>query len=487
MSTSAENEAGAGTRRQGRLAETAARWLVFGLLGLFALLSSHAHPAWDDFHMSVACRHLGLAAFCTHMYEGWSGDYAENVVLCLVYGRMDIITQYWIVGLAGLSLLLASTYVLFVLAVPHMHPSLRWQSTALLVAIEILCCPAPNSNLYWLITVIAYTLSIGLLQVFVGLLVRFGATESVSQRRWCGVGMAILVVCLSGYNPVTIALVDYIVGLCALISVARRRRSAGFWIPVLILCAACSAAAVLAPGVKCRMYGIPEHGHLVHSLVHTSVQFLTQTLAWTFNPILLAGSVLLWPLVRGLRETCGQIGRDDTARRLMAWFPAAWVLSIWVALFPAYWALGTSPPARTLNLIYAVYLLGWLGSLAVVAFLMPSDACSLSSRTREMARIAATCLLVIGVLASPVLHGAVKDVVRRGYRYDREAFSRYEMIRQAKLQGAMDLTVPALDVFPITYVCDIGVDPTTKQNKFWAGYFGLRSIRADRAAYSVPD
>jgi Family of unknown function (DUF6056) len=88
----------------------------------------------------------------------------------------------------------------------------------------------------------------------------------------------------------------------------------------------------------------------------------------------------------------------------------------------------------------------------------------------------AGALLVIGLLGSPNIFEAYKDVYR-GYRYDKELRERFDMLRTYQGDATKEVTVPSISRPPRTlFATDFVTDPRNIRNACASEYFGVKSI-----------
>ena len=120
-----------------------------------------------------------------------------------------------------------------------------------------------------------------------------------------------------------------------------------------------------------------------------------------------------------------------------------------------------------------MFLLGWYPSFVILAHYWFGDG-AYSTNDRRVA--IAGALLAIGLLGSPNIFEAYKDVYR-GYRYDKEMRDRFAVLRASQGDGARDVTVASISRPPRTlFATDFVTDPRNFRNTCASEYFGVKSI-----------
>jgi predicted small secreted protein len=156
-------------------------------------------------------------------------------------------------------------------------------------------------------------------------------------------------------------------------------------------------------------------------------------------------------------------------------FALVWLSLVIASMCAVIWNIGKLPPGRTMNLIYGVFLIGWL----TLAFLISRPNPRFQFHPTHHTLVLSTALLLLSALAitsNNTMAGIADIVQRRASSWDREMDERVRALRSAD-QNA-DLLVPQLTAKPETVAWfDITSNPNFWSNRCLAQYFGVKSVR----------
>lgn len=159
--------------------------------------------------------------------------------------------------------------------------------------------------------------------------------------------------------------------------------------------------------------------------------------------------------------------------------------------FPAWWAMGGWPPARTLDAIYFLFLVGWYLSIGALTIrLLQRDKMALllqADRTPgAVILLLLSVLFSFAVLQSNAFKGLKTDLFDLAEPYHEYMTQRYTLIEAAQQNGLRNLVVPDYTgEYPRSlYFNDIMPDPEHWRNVCYADYFELESIRREKIGES---
>jgi hypothetical protein len=250
------------------------------------------------------------------------------------------------------------------------------------------------------------------------------------------------------------------------------------WLTVWMASAIGFLVVIAAPGNYTRMatqlpvisyrdkYSTVAKGSL--EVIHSYI------LPWSldFKHWLLA--VLLWfdPRVASLRN------------RLPGWssfgaissFLLVWVSIVIIAIAVTIWNVGGQPAGRTMNLIYGMFLTGWIA----LTFLVTRPL-TFSIHPSIRAASLSTALLLLSTLAvtSNNTFRSIGDAVQGGARsWETELNRRFVLLRSAGRDA--EILLPTVAVRPENLPWDgITEDPNFWANRCLSRYFGVASVRTD--------
>ena len=155
--------------------------------------------------------------------------------------------------------------------------------------------------------------------------------------------------------------------------------------------------------------------------------------------------------------------------------------------FPAWWAMGGWPPARTIDAIYFLFLVGWYLSIGAytVRCLCQGKWQSIIQPYKPATVI--VLLLLTGLVTAAVLKSrayqlARSDLFHLAQPYHNYLNARYKQIEHAKAKARRYLDVPDYQQeYPRTiFFNDIMQNPNHWRNVCYADYFGLEKIKREK-------
>ena len=458
-------------------------WLgvAFCLLPL-VVLAFRSHPALDDFSFAGAAQQMDWWAFQAWEYQHWQGTYTTNAVLTglnpLAYGLLQ---YYWLSALFVLAVLALGTWQLCtaLLSPPHRTPA-----TALLLLLVLVQLPSPAQGLYWLTGAWAYMLSGAGALSWGALVVR--AAQTRAPRHFTAVG--ILTMVLMGTNFVTAAWLAGILLIVLLCSEAGRRMP---WLVLSALALVCLGVALAAPGNACRLASMPPPQlalgpRLVLAVAKASVAASYALLNWLGNGLLLTATLLLAPAMGRLAaQPTAALQRLTRSPLLLSTVALGLVVA---AFLPTYVTVQLPPPPRLRNIIYLVFVVGWLLSIyAWVAWWVRQGRAL--PPLPAYGRLALLAWLPLALATDHNTHlthdgiGRQTNTVVQAYRdwlsgdaarYDAAQRARYTTLRATT---APSVGLPPLPVQPATlFYYDISANPTLWGNQAYAQFFGKKAV-----------
>jgi thiosulfate reductase cytochrome b subunit len=441
------------------------------VVAIYLWLGRYALPQADDFDFGVFYQRFGFWGSQAKWYYGWNGKYTFNAVTTAFVACIDISRHYWIVPFAIITTVFAAIY--WVLRAMDARGSrLAVGRTAmLLTAIVMLGSPSKNDAYYFLVGATVYPIANACLAVLCVPLVRlFTDRQPRLWRHFALVGF--LAAFIIGCNETSMLIVDATIGGAFLAALVWRRSALLQLGLLLALCGALSWVVAHAPGNDVRASFMPHTPDFDLAQKAATDQTRKLLAAWTKEPLLFAGSALLWShAARFFRRV----------KRPLFWLavvPPLTVATVWLSIFPSWYAKGMAALPRTLNVSYAVFLAGWFLGTGALARVIRDHAAAVPTLGRA-ARFAASWAVVAALLLHPALESALKDVRHDCVPYYEELGERFHQLRAAAQGGERDVMVHPLQHQPANlFVMDLGEVCTQNwPNTTYAEFFGLKSVR----------
>ena len=439
--------------------------------GALIALALFTYPAADDFCFQERAVRLGFLGAQADWYATWSGRYTATA---LVSGVMLAGQSWYSPALALVVLAWLISLWLLLSACAGNAFSRRDVALASLTLFVMYGAFAPGLNgaFYWASAAFTYQISSILLLLMLAM--NIGVMRRGLPDRMTGALIAVVIanlilgIVLGGTNETILPLALLLLAVGAVVARRVSPRVAPAWLAGFAGVAIAVAIVVVAPGNEVRWQYFPEGRHLLHALPSTAIRTLGFIVRESANPALwLATALAAAPLWNFLPGTL----RDWMTRR-RGWLVllALWLAMVAACFFPAEYAVGAGPPGRARNIAYAVFLLGWIPVVTVVAERFLRDRHPFVSPPR----VKPLLLLALGLTlaASTQMRDIYKDL-GNAPEYRRELARREVAIRQAAARGLGNLEVPQLAV-ETRHIYDSSI---AQDNHCQAMVFGLESIQ----------
>jgi hypothetical protein len=254
------------------------------------------------------------------------------------------------------------------------------------------------------------------------------------------------------------------------------------WLAILMVTLVCFAIVYFSPGNAIRAADFPQRHDLSRS-INGSLSIGLQILwLWVSNPVLIVSSMLAPFAITRLYQLSAR--SFFVSKVMLVVLVLATFLMPVLLQFPAWWSMGGWPPARTVDSIYFLFLVGWYLSIgaATVHYLGKGKWSLLTQPYRTGAVIA--LLLLTGLFTAAALEShayqlARTDLFHLARPYHDYLNERYKAIEQAKANGQRYLAVVDYQQeYPRSiFFNDIMYNPNHWRNVCYADYFGLEKIK----------
>jgi hypothetical protein len=271
-----------------------------------------------------------------------------------------------------------------------------------------------------------------------------------------------------------------------------------FLVFLVVVALASSWLLFRAPGNAVRMGGNAHSGELMKSM-GSSFGWLAKSVGgWLIKTPILPLSLLYWPMAR-------RITRPGAPNASLFALPAPLLTVVYVGLlaatiFPSYYGIGLPPFARTMNVLFVFFTLGWFFVLTVWAGRNRSTSTETASKVLVFSTtqvtpattplLVVTALWLVGSIAfSTSLKQLYTDLLGgRAAVYNKEMNERHRLLQ---LPGDTLRLAPISVYPPSLFVEDIKLDRTHWWNRCQSGYYNHKVIILDStvttaATSSVP-
>lgn len=448
---------------------------------LFVALASQTFPLQDDFCRAAAVPATefppqefpkGLAASVGWTYQHWSGRWAsiglETILLPSVPARYPWLLVFLAVAQAGLlyaalrQLGLRSAAALFYTAV---FALVLWSGL-----------PAVQEGVFWITGLIEYQLSLVLALLLFALLLSPDTQNSAARTTRAAIAI-LLAFLLPAFHELLGGVLVLVLFAASVVVIQRRDARHGMWIAVCVVAVISFLIVFVAPGNAVRASAFPNHARPLLTLrlsLETARDYL---LPWFLDlkHWVLAVIICLDPMIAVIRKRLSAI-----SFKTLAALSLALLALILVAIVAASWNVGSTLAGRTMDLIYGIFLAGWIA----IAFLLGGslEGWSLNPTHRRALRSVALVLLAVAAVGSSNNVSVLTDLgsgrVSIWHAHLRE---RFQTLRSS--DRASDVQLQPLPVFPNSlFAHDITPDPAKWSNRCLSTYFDVHSVRTETRA-----
>ena len=458
------------------------------VLLIFILLGHYAHPSADDFCMATGVGQDGLILHLWHHYLEWSGRYAGNAFYAVYLMAFGISDGYQLMPvLLILSLVLATAYFLASLFRISIRTPTIMLVSLYFVTVYLLGMRDTASSLYWTAGALTYQTANILLLCMLGLIIRL-IDHHRETKKTTGIFITLLAVIVlsTGTHETNMLVVTTILGSLFVFNLRSVWSIKRLWLFMFLTAILGASIVYYSPGNSIRGSTFPLQ-HIVSQALGGSLNMGFRTLGiWLGSPLLIISTLLTPFAVSSLYRSS-----ERTMNVSKSLILALIVITLgvpFVLQFPAWWAMGGWPPARTVDAIYFVFLLCWFSTISAITIRYIGRS-NRSSRSNPDSPYLTTALSIGAIIFIAAVGSnskflrATNDLLHRAKPFHEYMLMRHMLIDEAVAKEQLFLAVPEYGgKYPRSiYFNDIRQDPRDWRNVCYADYFGLQGISRSKA------
>lgn len=454
------------------------------------LLAIRARPIHGDFCRASYCFVLkqgaqvtqyngtGIIPYTAHIYSHWSGRWAGVGLETMLLSTTPLPSAYpWLV----LILVVAQCLLLY-FAVWELIVNVRWALyfSVVIALVYWAGMPSPQQGIFWIPGAVESQLPLTVMSLLFALVLSQHLTDAKQSTLLVTIGVAVLGFLTPALHELAGGILVLALSLVTATTFVSRSSLRKLWLIAWTAAVVGFLVVFIAPGNAIRMAHTPNRGNystVIHEVL-AAAQYYALPWCLDFKHWLLA--VLLWvdPHVASLREKLSGLSSVPA----IGAFLLSWISLIMIAIGSTVWYSGSNAPGRTMDMIYGMFLMGWVA----LAFLMirPHPAVSIQPAHRAIVVAGSLFLLCALVATSDNTERSIGDVIHgRAKTWGAELNHRYAVLKSAE-QNA-DIVVPPISDFAkqsTLFWVDIGEDPNLWANRCLAKYYGLASVRISPSA-----
>lgn len=462
-------------------------FICLAVLGLFILLGIYSNPSSDDFCLASGINREGLFNHLWDHYLEWSGRYSANALYGIYPLIFGLIEGYkFIPAILLTSLFAATAFFLSSLYKINITTPAVLLSSLVFVSVFILGMMSLSSGLYWMAGALTYQSANILLLIALGLMIRLRDQQARAKQNLMTLTTLLVVIIIAmGTNETSMLVLTFATCVVFIMQLRSGLVQSKPWLIILATTLICFAIVFFSPGNTIRAADFSLRHDLSRSLAGSLTMGTKVLWTWVSNPILLTSSMLA-PFA-----TCKLYHLSSrtfaVSRSLIAILLCSTVAIPVLMQFPAWWAMGGWPPARTIDAIYFVFLINWFLTIGAITIrLSPRQRLmSGSGFTRfpaPLILLSASILFSIAAIKNKNTQRAWDDLQYRAKPYHEYMNERYKLIDHALAKQEFSLIVPDYhQPYPHSiYFNDIMHHSRHWRNVCYAEYFGLQRIKRSR-------
>lgn len=436
--------------------------IIIGVLSILPLiiLSFFNNPNTDDFCYNVKTQDLGYWNAQVYCFNNWNGRFFTTAILTienLVSGTFII---YKIIPVIILSLLFYSIYDLSSLLFINLKKRGHLVFVFYCLVMYLVQMPNISEGIYWLSGTINYQLA-NILTIFLcSFLIKLIQTN---KRKYLVLSIIISVL-ITGLNEISMLLIIFLLGAIFIYKYLISKKINYSILIVLIFAIVSSIIVIKSPGNSIRGTNYPK-SHQFFAIKQSIFAFKRNLEKWL--PIIILFTYLYYDYFRKRVDI-----KQSEIFNVNLVFVAVIVLGIlFIGFFTGFWAMGTVLPDRAINTVYFYFLIGFIYLTFVLFFKLKKENIDFISFSKWV-KYSLLILVFIRLTDKGTVNNirfAYSDLLSgRAYIYDLELKSRYELIKNCKLDTC---NVPELTVIPYTiFSMDITNDSTHWSNHCYGSF-----------------
>ena len=443
------------------------------------LLSFHNHPsAADDYCFADTATRYGFWQGQKYYYDGWTGRYFSNMLVHaspLVWGWYD---GYRFIPALVATALVGSIYALVNEILRSESLKNRLLATGLVFFMIVMALQSTVEAFFWTAAIATYTVPTILTIYLVAVLIRWYRLPSGLLKGLTAVWASFLVFATIGSGETNLILLILLLFTIVGYRLVFLRRFDPLLVGLVVVALISAWLLFRAPGNAIRMgSNQAKAGELVKS-VGFSFGWLARSIGeWLLKTPIIPFSLLFIPVAR-------RLVRHGSPVRELFLLPAGLLTVIYLGLlagtiFPSYYGLGIPPFARTMNILFVFFVLGWFYVLTVWVGWLERRGRSLTLVQKWPAPVwLFTGVWLIGsLLVSTSIKQMGTDLLTgNASTYDHEMTERHQQL----LTKADTVRLRPISVYPPSlFVEDIKSERNHWWNRCQSGYYGHKALVLD--------
>jgi len=450
-------------------------WIIFFLLLGFLpylYLSFFAQPIADDFAFAAQYKNNNYFSLVKETYFNSSGRYISNFLIYLNPISFNSFFGYQLIPFVLIITSIVSFYTFFKTVFVALTKQMIWIITLSFSLIYISLLPNIAEQIYWFTGSIIYHLGLLITIIYFTFLIKLFRNELVISKAIHLIILSLLLLMAAGFNEVLTLSLLLILFVLVILFYRNKWKSKNVIVIQFLLLLVFITVLVIAPGNILRESYYPNKHQFFHSLTYSLAQTVRFSIKWILSPTLFIASILF-------------IGLYDKKIKNITLFKESFFLNKWASLlilfstifvcvFPPYWATGILGQHRTVNVAFFFFLIIWFVNLSVWlnSFSINMEGFKLLKQKR---------IFIVLFLFSIFFFGngwySITDIFTgRAVNYKRQLDLRHQALFDFQMNKKTELTLNPIKFKPkCLFVLEISEDPNYWTNQSYNVYFKLNN------------
>lgn len=325
----------------------------------FFILAMYNHPSADDFCYSRNALSMGFWQAQIDYFTEWTGRYTATALLTINPIDYTQLTFYRALPVMLLILFGFSIYLFFYKLLPNANRQDRGILSFIVFFLYISKVPDITEAFYWMAGSLTYQLATILTILLCALIIHTKEQKETGKKTFFTFLCVLLCISIVGLNEISLIILNGVLFLWLVIDTYRNKALNPFLLVLLLITIGSSLVSILSPGNQVRMSEKEEKFRLWYSLSFSVKYARYAIMGWLPMTILLVGFFAA-PLARIAERLKTRLHLPRISLLHMVLFGIFLLGFISLCFFPSLWTQNGPPPARTVNVIFILFIFGIL-------------------------------------------------------------------------------------------------------------------------------
>jgi len=445
-------------------------YFFLGLLILailpYCYLSFFVQPIAEDFGFAHYYQKSDFLELLKNSYLKMNGRYIANVLMYLSPLSFNYFLGYKFVPLLMVVLMLLGNFFLANQLFSFLSNLKRGIIAFVFTLLFLYNLPIISEGLYWYTASAIYQGGIICAVFYMAIFIKTIENPTYLNK----IVLTGILFLLCGFNEVLTLLVVFFLIITTGIAFLNKVKERKVILWQLIFALLFASILIFSPGNSVRESMYDNNNNLLYSLTYSILQVIRFAFTWTFSLGLIAASILYSLLHKEWKKHSAWVSNSFYLNR---WFSLTMLLgSIFICVFPAYWATGILGQHRTLNVAYFFFLMMWFVNLSIwLNHFIRGDETKIVLLHKNKIAV----LFLIGVLFTGNGYYAMIDIFSGdAQEFNKQLNQRHLMLKEAAKNHPPAVILTPLSARPKTlFVTEISTDPKFWTNQGYNTYFRL--------------